>query len=72
MSAQVDIIASWLDPHFFDTVPYIHRYRLSRHKAGKQAVYLDAQEPVKFFSKLNYFIFGYFDPINIFFDNTNN
>ena len=24
--------------------------------------------PVKFFSKLNYFIFGYFDPTNIFFD----
>ena len=27
---------------------------------------------VKFFSKLNYFIFGYFDPTNIFFDNKNN
>ena len=26
---------------------------------------------MKFFSKLNEFIFGYFDPINVFFDNTN-
>ena len=26
---------------------------------------------VKFFSKLNYLCFGYFDPINIFFDNQN-
>ena len=26
-------------------------------------------QSVKFFSKLNYYFFGYFDPINIFFDN---
>ena len=26
---------------------------------------------VNFFSKLNYYFFGYFDPINIFFDNKN-
>ena len=30
-----------------------------------------ASRPVKFFSKLNYFIFGYFDPTNIYFDNKN-
>ena len=29
-------------------------------------------ESVKIFSKLNYFIFGYFDPTNIFFDNEKN
>ena len=28
-----------------------------------------ASQSVKFFSKLNEFIFGYFDPINNFFDN---
>ena len=28
-----------------------------------------AMQPVKFFSKLNYYFFGYFHPINIFFDN---
>ena len=30
------------------------------------------QDSVKFFSKLNSFIFEYVDPINIFFDNKNN
>ena len=29
-------------------------------------------QPVKFFSKLNLLFFGYFDPVNIFFDNKNN
>ena len=29
------------------------------------------QQPVKIFSKLNYFIFEYFDPTNNFFDNEN-
>ena len=28
-------------------------------------------DSVKFFSKLNYFILGFFDPTNIFFDNKN-
>ena len=32
---------------------------------------VDTLKAVKFFSKLNYFIFGYFEPTNIFFDNKN-
>ena len=36
------------------------------------AVDLLELEPVKFFPELNYLFFGYFDPINLFFDNKNN
>ena len=38
---------------------------------SKSLVCTSASAAVKFFSKLNYFIFGYFDPTNIFFNNKN-
>ena len=34
-------------------------------------IYSDGLLALKFFAKLNYFIFGYFDPTNILFDNKN-
>ena len=49
----------------------------STHKYGRcERINCDLLEPmrvipVKFFSKFNYFIFGYFDPTNNFFDNKN-
>ena len=33
--------------------------------------HMNRSEAVKFFSKLNYYYFGYFDPEHIFFDNKN-
>ena len=38
---------------------------------GGTALTMEKMRPVKLFSKLNYFIFGYFDLTNYFFDNKN-
>ena len=34
-------------------------------------MFLNAQGPVKCFSKLNYYYFRYFDPVDMFFDDKN-
>ena len=39
--------------------------------AEKRPADEDQCAAVKFFSKLNYLIFGYFNPVNIYFDNKN-
>ena len=49
---------------------YFFRDDLTDVSADKEPL-VNTSAAVKFFSKLNIIIFGYFDPINIFFDNKN-
>ena len=55
--------------HFFTVSPEFFCWRYP--KTADSTAHPASFWPVKFFSKLNNLFFGYFDPINIFFDNKN-